>query len=119
MADDSLTPGRKTARKRSEPLHGGQRWGNWRFVRKNLTLDWKNGRSTYYVDLETIRDSASMLDWIFQFRTLAAATDEDTANLLAAFRDTLDPQANLCSSKISKTINPRKILAARLAGEAD
>lgn len=127
-----LTPGQKAAltrkrpaaankavatRRRDEPLRGGRRWGNWKFKRSNLTLIWKTGRFTYEIDLETIRDSAAMLDWIFQFRRYGQATAEDVNNLLEALH-TLNPQANLCSTKMSKTINPRAVLADRLAGRA-
>ena len=86
----------------------------WRFVRENLTLAFHQGTHHYEVDLERFINSAAMLDWIFQIEMKTWATDENVRNLLRAFRDTIDPQANLCSFGGDKTINPQSVLNERM-----
>ena len=68
----------------------------------------------YEIDLETIRDSAEMLDWIFQLEHKTWATERDLADLLSALDDIFNPQANLCSVGKSKTIEPMKFLRKRI-----
>ena len=80
-----------------------KRWGSWRLVPENLTLEHD---STYYVDLEDMRTSAEVLDWIFQVRDKPWAAAEVLSDLLRALCDILDPQANLCSFGGSKTADP-------------
>lgn len=86
-----------------------KRWGSWRLVPGNLTLENDN---TYYVDLEDMRTSAEILDWIFQVRDKPWATPEVMADLLRALRDILDPQATLCSFGSSKTADPVALVKA-------
>ena len=50
----------------------------------------------YEIDLERIRDSAALADWIFQIREKAWATSRVLRDLLNALDDVIDPQANLC-----------------------
>jgi hypothetical protein len=68
----------------------------------------------YEIDLESVNTSAQMLDWIFQVTAKTWHTDEDTAGLIAAFRDLFDPQANLCSCGMSYKINPKKLLDKKI-----
>jgi hypothetical protein len=71
------------------------RWGNWVFNPKHLTLT--HSPEDYEIDLETIHSSAAILDWIFQIQRKVWATAQTLHDLLRAFRDILDPQANYCS----------------------
>jgi len=69
-------------------------FGEWTYDRHLLTLTF---RDVYEIDLERIRDSASMLDWIFQVQAKRWATPAVMNDLLAAFQAIFDPQRNLCS----------------------
>jgi hypothetical protein len=80
------------------------RWMLWRFRADNLTLVCNAGGYPYEIDLETCTTSAQVLDWIMQVAGKTWATDTVLAGLVRAFDDLLYPQANLCSSGISKTI---------------
>jgi hypothetical protein len=92
-------------------VRDGQRWGNWKLHADNLTLVLNHGEEKPYdVELEMIRDSASMLDWIFQVQSKAWATNKITGDLLAAFHDIFDPQANLCSFDQNKRIDSKGYL---------
>jgi len=95
------------------PLFDGKQWCNWRFQAENLTL--VHLTPHYEIDLEIIRDSAEMLDWIFQVQQKAWATERDMADLLSAFDDIFEPQASLCSAGQGKTIEPTKFLRERVA----
>jgi hypothetical protein len=50
----------------------------------------------YFIDLTRMRTSAAALDWIIQLRKKSWATSRDIGDLVAAVRDLLDPQANMC-----------------------
>ena len=71
------------------------RWGNWVFNPKHLTLT--HSPEDYEIDLERIHSSAAILDWIFQIQGKDWADEQTLYDLLRAFRDILDPQANYCS----------------------
>jgi len=72
-------------------------WGAWKFNPDNLTIVWKG---SYEIDLEQINSSAKMLDWIFQCKKSQRA--DDLQDLIAAFRDIFNPQANCCSWGVDK-----------------
>ena len=97
-------------------------WGRWRLHPKQLVLVFEDDRRSYEIDLERLRSSAGMLDWIFQVRQKIWATPQVLSDLLAAFRDIFDPQANLCSCAISgglpekRITNPTEFLRQRIAG---
>ena len=71
------------------------KWGQWTFCRKTLSLVHK--KHGYEIDLEDIKSSAKMLDVIFQIRQKDWADDKAMCDLLRAFDNILDPQANFCS----------------------
>jgi len=96
-------------------LKSGTKWGNWVLDTKRLTLDFKKRNDEYEVDLEDIRDSATMLDWIFQIQGKAWATHKIMGDLLDAFNDVFSPQANLCSGGKDHKINPKNHLAKTLS----
>ena len=83
------------------------RWGDWVLDPETLEIYLDNSRWSYYrVDLETMRTSAEMLDWIFQIHTLGLFEEkpERMFDFICALDDLLKPQANLCSAGMNKTI---------------
>jgi hypothetical protein len=79
------------------------KWGKWNLEKENFTLNHKNG---YEIDLEELDTSAEVLDWICQVADKEWADEKCIADLVKAFIDILDPQANLCSGGCHKTIDP-------------
>jgi hypothetical protein len=116
------------------PLFHGRRWGAWTLdtERACLVYDaWQEVRGngsgvtkgvpqyTAYlgapeIDLDRIRDSAGLLDWIYQVEGKTWATARITKDLLSAFDAIFSPQQNLCTGGGSKTIaNPTTFLRGR------
>jgi hypothetical protein len=85
-----------------------KRWGSWVFDSKRLVLELEEDR--YEVDLETINDSAGMLDWIFQVHNKGWTTHEDMHNFLSALQFLFHPQATLCSFGVNREIDPVKVI---------
>ena len=99
------------------PLFHGRRWGAWTLDTERLVLvcdahpvtrDDGSGVTEgvpqytvflgpYEIDLERVRDSAGLLDWIFQIHTKSWTTARVTKDLLNALDSIFHPQANLCS----------------------
>lgn len=87
---------------RLRPIHG-DRWGDWVFDEKNLTLHHLvDDRWNWEVDLERFHTSAAMLDSVFQ----AATHGYDITALVDALNDLLDPQANVCPWSVGRQFNP-------------
>ena len=89
----------------------------------NLTLElWLPERPdywSYYIDLERVWNSASLLDWIFQvhghdFGQCSTSVMED---LLDALHAIFDPQAHLCSAAMDKEL-PAGFLHERIQQSA-
>jgi hypothetical protein len=99
-------PGTPTPEK---PKHG-DRWGDWWYSQKNLTLEFHGERDGYEVDLERCNTPAQAMDWIFQIAGKNWATPEVLGHLIQALDDLLEPQANLCSFGHRKTMDVRKHL---------
>lgn len=120
-------------------LFHGRRWGQWFLDVERLTLvfdAWQEERGNgsgrtegvpkytayfgkYEVDLETIRHSAGMLDWVFQISNKSWATRAVTKDLLNAFDSIFHPQANLWSGHSHKVIaNPKAFLRNRFEAVA-
>jgi len=70
-------------------------WGPWKFNKRNYTLTHLD--EVYEIDLEPIKSSAEILDWIFQIESKAWATPECIGYLVLALGDLLHPQAFYCS----------------------
>jgi hypothetical protein len=121
---------------RPPTLFHGRRWGSWTLdvERRCLVYDaWSEVRGngsgvtkgvpqyTAYlgapeIDLDRIRDSAGLLDWIFQVEGKTWATARVTKDLLSAFDAIFHPQQNLCCGGGSKTIaDPKAFLRNRFA----
>ncbi|MTJ54047.1 hypothetical protein FJR38_16025 [Anabaena sp. UHCC 0253] len=73
-------------------------WGNWTFNSANLTLTNKTLVGyDYDIDLEKIHSSADILDWIYQVFGKDGCDQKTIHDLVSAFDEILDPQANFCS----------------------
>jgi hypothetical protein len=71
---------------------------------------------SYECDLERIRQSSNLLDFIFQVRGKAWATSAVMRDLIEAIDDIIQPQASLCSGGGHKVIaDPTKFLQHRIA----
>jgi hypothetical protein len=69
---------------------------------------------SYEIDLELIRQSSQLLDWIFQ------VGHHRLPGLLDAFYSIFNPQRNLCGGGANKIIaNPTKFLKERTATVGD
>ena|SRR5258707_10085653 len=109
-------------------LFHGRRWKKWVFDAERLCLVFE-GRPTvrgeganqytgffgsYEIDLELIRQSSQLLDWIFQ------VGHHRLPGLLDAFYSIFNPQRNLCSGGANKIIaNATKFLKERTATVGD
>lgn len=72
------------------------RIGDWAFDPSALTIE-RESFPTYQIDVELLRTSAEVLDWIFQLRSKTWFTPKDSHDLLEILYVVVDPQANLCS----------------------
>ena len=89
-------------------------FGHWIHNQSNNTLEYHDneGRFLYYVDFDRCRTSAQVLDWIFQIHQKDWCSAQDMHDLLKAICYVIDPQANLCSFEMSKTL-PKDFLTKR------
>jgi hypothetical protein len=71
-------------------------WGKWTFDPEVKVLR-HHDAPTYEVDVEDMRTSAEMLDWIFQLHGKSWVTHQDLGDLVEALWYLIDPQATLCS----------------------
>jgi hypothetical protein len=76
-------------------------WGVWKLTcdksdRRTLWCT-KPGFEFYYINLNRIRNSAGMLDWIFQVKGKSVIGPQEMYDLLTAFHDIFQPQQTLCS----------------------
>ena len=69
----------------------GDTWGIWEY-KQNETLTCYN----YEVDLERMKNSAAVLDWIIQVSHKSWVKKDDLANLVYAIDDILKLQLNYC-----------------------
>jgi hypothetical protein len=122
------------------PLFHGRHWGEWTLDAERLCLvydgkpvDRGDGSGItegverylafvgkYEIDIEHVSSSAAMLDWIYQINKKAWANARVVKDLLSAFQDIFDPQANLCSASLGggtgKSIkDPQAFLQHRIA----
>lgn len=72
------------------------RWGKWKFNEHTKVLNHFDA-PTYDVDLESMRTSAEMLDWIFQLHGKCWVTHQDMGDLIDALWYLFSPQSTLCS----------------------
>lgn len=85
-----------------------RRWEPWHLDPDLRTL-WTNaGGYLYEIDLDQCTTSAEVLDWIMQLHGKQWGVDV-VSGLVAAFRDILHPQANLCSFGRSETLTEEQV----------
>lgn len=93
------------------PMYGGFTWGPWT-LRKPLHI-LEHTPTGYRIDLDTIHDSASLLDWIFHLQ----ARYIDIASLIEAFETILSPMNNYCPSGVSKRCSGKKLVAGYIRSQ--
>jgi hypothetical protein len=113
------------------PLFHGRKWGSWVLDSERWCLvylgepvlrgegadEYTAYLGEYEIDLEHVRQSSQMLDYVFQINGKSWATARVSKDLLNALDDVFNPQANLCSGGGNKSIsNPASFLRERLVG---
>jgi len=83
-------------------------WGGWR-LEKDLIGKYFLYFDSYPIDLESINSCAAMLDWIFQLNK-HSYSKESVKDLVRAFRDIFDPQANCCSYEQEKKFSGSELV---------
>ena len=110
-------------------LYHGCRWGRWTYDAERFCLVCdanpavRGSGSERYVafvgyeaDLERLRTSAAVLDFIHQIHGSIRGMDNGIRDFVNAIDDLLDPQASLCSHGAHKVIeNPKQLLLNRIA----
>jgi|TARA_R100000541_G_scaffold34462_1_gene42884 hypothetical protein len=66
------------------------KWGNWYHKSANNTL--QNTRTRYYIDLDTLKTSRDLVDWIFQVANKTSTTRVEIADMIYALEYLLEPQ---------------------------
>lgn len=95
-------------------MRARRQWGAWHLQVRSLELTYeKAGRTFYRIDLERCGTAAQVLDWVFQLRAKTWCSPTDVGHLANAFRDILDPQANLCSFGRAKVLEVTPYLRRR------
>ncbi len=69
-----------------------------------------SGRLLYEVDVEEMRDSASVLDWFIQVARKGWPSDDMVGKLVRMVDGLLDLQRTVCSGGANKTCNPREVI---------
>lgn len=87
------------------------KWGSWTLNPKNLSLE----REHYDISLKSIKNSAELLDWIFQVQSKTWAEPQVLHDLLAAFDDVLHPQENYCSMGVDHQVDSEKLASEYVA----
>jgi hypothetical protein len=96
-----------------------RQWGAWHLDTGTLELVYRDaaGHNRYFLNLERCGPSAAVLDWICQLAGKDLTSPRDIGDLVAAFRDILDPQARTCafsaSGGLGSTIDATAFLRAR------
>jgi len=83
-------------------------WGGWR-LEKDLVGKYFLYLDSYPIDLEEINSCAAMLDWIFQINK-HSYSKESVKDLVRAFDDIFDPQANCCSYEQEKKFSGSELV---------
>jgi hypothetical protein len=73
-------------------------FGVWHYYAHNRTLVTRAGGYAYEIDFEKIRTSAGMLDWIFQIHNKEWGAPTVVPDLVRAFQQLIDPQADYALS---------------------
>lgn len=84
-------------------------WGSWALKMRGIALVHESG---FEIDLESVRSSGVVLDWIFQVLDQDWADAQTMHDLLRAFDAVLSPQVNFCADAAG-----RGVTGGRLAWE--
>jgi hypothetical protein len=95
----------------SVPVLHGDRWGNWKYDAKLLTLTLADGR--YELDLKRATTGAELCEWIFQVAGKTWASPECLGHLIQALDDIPTPQAHLCSGGANLKLDVRSLLTKK------
>ena len=85
-----------------------KQWGSWVLDSKRLVLTLEEDQ--YEIDLEEIRNSAEMLDWIFQLLNKGWTTPQMMYDFLIALECLFSPQSNICSFGVNREIDPVEVI---------
>ena len=94
-----------------------RKFSHWTVNTENLTICHR--RYGYEIDLEKCRDSAEILDWIFQLLRKSWMTEESMIELLLLINAILDPQKNFCSFGLERGPLPSAKLQSLLRENID
>lgn len=64
-----------------------QVYGKWSLKESTNELVYKDNNYTYEIDLDTITNAKTILNWIFHISTKSWVNDVDISNLITAFVD--------------------------------
>ena len=66
----------------------GDTWGNWRFEKRTLTLQYRNAEGyTDEIDLERMKSNLELLIWMKDLSGKVYVTPEDLGNFFLAIQD--------------------------------
>ena len=66
----------------------GTRWGNWRFEKRTLTLQYRNAEGyTDEIDLERMKSNPELFIWMKDLSGKVYLTPEDLGNFFLAIQD--------------------------------
>lgn len=87
------------------------RWNGWQLDAATFELSYSDPSegNEYSVDLERFCNSAQVLDVILQVAAKRWATDQCLAGLIRGINDVMQPQANLCTGGVDKTITRQDV----------
>ena len=88
-------------------------WGRWTFNPTTACLETEifPGGPTYQVLADEMKDSASILDWIYQIEEKTWASSQDVGDLVSAAVEIFG--RGVCSRGTDHPINPKVILTNR------
>lgn len=87
-------------------------WGKWTLNTSDYCLEHPGlGCLPYKIPLEEFRNSAIILDWIFQLSEKTWMTSDDKGDLVQAILDIFG--RDVCAGGVSSTIDPQEILSDR------
>ena len=88
----------------------GHTWGKWRLDATDLTLNLMMPNQGYYIDLETVADTAAMLEYILHVRRKAWVDNAIVGDLISALNDLFSLQENFCTTGKNRTFDPTRHL---------
>lgn len=89
-------------------------WGRWTLNPSNACLETDitvSGGPIYQVSVDDMKDSASILDWIYQIEEKTWASSQDVGDLVRAIVEILG--RNVCGGGIDHPIDPKVPLTNR------